>query len=187
MGHNEASRPAIRELYREVMLDLLPKRYPSIFRIVGDKFFNLATSSSHRISSALKDPTLMLRHLGENVEEDFYFMVPGSPEFVLEGFVSCFPQGLLPPAKVGMSVSEIHQPVPSYEGRLKKGVNRCFERMERGQTIGRPNVCAVLVEPESLEGSLINGSGLYNATMMSFTFLLMGLIQSKPMTVLPRS
>ena len=141
MGDNSSSCPAIRELYEQVMLDLLPKRYPTIFRISSDIFSNVVTGSRHCISSVLQDPRAMLRQLGENVEEDFYFMVPDAKrEFILEGFVVCFPQGLLPPSKVGTSVSEIHDPVPGYEGRLKKGVNQCFERMELGQSIDRLNV-----------------------------------------------
>ena len=141
-GSNEKASPAVRELYEEIMLDLLPRRYPTMFRIVGDTFHNLITGSAHRISKALKSPAAMLEHLGKNVEEDFYFMIPGADsEYVLEAFVSCFPQGLLPSAKVGMTTSQIHEPVPGYEGRLKKGVNRCFQRMERGQSIGRVNVC----------------------------------------------
>lgn len=141
VGTSEIANPAVRELYEEVMLDLLPKRFPTMFRIKGDVFYNLLTGSRHRISSALLDHTSMLRHLAENVEEDFHFMVPDAQdEFVLQGFVACFPQGFLPSAKVGMSVSEIHKPVPGYEGRLKKGVQRCFERMGRGQSVGRCNV-----------------------------------------------
>ena len=142
LGHSKIASPAVRELYEEVMLDLLPHRYPTMFRILGDRFFNLVTGSHHRISLALKCPSAMLRHLGENVEEDFYFMVPEpESEFVLQAFVSCFPQGLLPASKVGMTTSQIHEPVPGYEGRLKKGVNKCFQRMGRGESIGRVNVC----------------------------------------------
>ena len=141
LGTSEAANPAICELYEEIVLDLLPKRFPTIFRINGDMFHNIVTGARHRISSALRDHASMLRHLGENVEEDFYFMVPDAErEFVLQGFVACFPQGLLPSSKVGMSISEIHKPIPGYDGRLKKGVVRCFERMERGQSIGRLNV-----------------------------------------------
>ena len=144
-GSNEKANPAIRELYEEIMLDLLPGRYPTMFRVVGDTFQNLVTGSSHRISNTLKSPSTMLEHLGKNVEEDFYFMIPGndSDEYILEAFVSCFPQGLLPSAKVGMTTSQIHEPVPGYEGRLKKGVNRCFQRMERGESIGRVNVSLI--------------------------------------------
>lgn len=145
VGTSELANPAVRELYEEIMLDLLPKRFPAMFRIKGDMFHNLVSGVRHRISSALRDHASMLRHLAENVEEDFYFMVPDAQdEFVLRGFVACFPQGLLPSAKVGMSVSDIHKPIPGYEGRLKKGVNRCFERMERGQSVGRLNVGSTL-------------------------------------------
>ena len=143
VGTCEKANPAVRELYEEVILDLLPKRFPTMFRLTGDVFHNLVNGTQHCISSALLDHTSMLRHLAENVEEDFYFMVPDAQkEFVLQGFVACFPQGLLPSAKVGMSVSEIHKPIPGYEGRLKKGVNRCFERMDRGKSIARLNVCS---------------------------------------------
>lgn len=141
VGTSEKANPAVRELYEEVILDLLPKRYPTMFRITGDVFHNLVNGTQHRISSALLDHASMLRYLAQNVEEDFYLMVPDAQkEFVLQGFVACFPQGLLPSAKVGMSVSEIHKPVPGYEGRLRKGVNRCFERMEPGQSVARLNV-----------------------------------------------
>ena len=141
MGNSERSNPAIRELYEEILLDLLPKRYPTIYRITGDLFCNLVTGSRHHIPTALSDHRAMLRRLIENVEEDFWFMVPCEHgEFKLQGFAACFPQGLLPAAKVGMTVSEIHAPIPGYDGRLKKGVNRCFERMERGQSVARVNV-----------------------------------------------
>lgn len=140
LGTSKASYPAIRELYEEIILDLLPKRFPTIFRIKGDVFYNLVTGSQHSISTVLRDHTAMLYHLATNVEEDFWLMVPNERnEFILQGFVACFPQGLLPPAKVGMSVSEIHKPVPGYDGRLKKGVVRCFERMERGSSVARLN------------------------------------------------
>ena len=92
LGTSETANPAIRELYEEVMLDLLPKRFPTIFQIKGDVFYNLVNGTRHRISSALLDYTSMLRHLAENVEEDFYFMVPDAQdEFVLQGFIACFP------------------------------------------------------------------------------------------------
>ncbi|KAL6719244.1 hypothetical protein ACLMJK_003481 [Lecanora helva] len=140
MADMEVSHPAIRELYEEVILEVLPKRYPSMFKISRDTFSNVITGSRHCISATLQDPNAMLRQLGENVEEDFYLMIPNiEREFILGGCVACFPQGLHPANKVGLSVSRIHEPVPGYEGRLKKGVNRCFERLTPGQSIGRLN------------------------------------------------
>ena len=168
LGASKASYPAIRELYEEIILDLLPKRFPTIFRIKGDVFYNLVTGSHHIISTALTDYTAMLQHLATNVEEDFWLMVPNERnEFILLGFVACFPQGLLPSAKVGMSVSEIHEPVPGYDGRLKKGVVRCFERMERGSSVARLNV---RLPPSTRDiALLIYHSGPFNVTPQPYT------------------
>ena len=123
------------------MLDLLPKRFPKMFKVERGVFTNLTTGSQHCISEARSDPLTMLRHLGENVEEDFYLMCPNEDgEFILQSFVSCFPQGFVPSSRVRLSVEQIHGPVPGYDQRLKKGVNRCFQRMSRGQSFGRLNV-----------------------------------------------
>ena len=123
------------------MLDVLPKRFPQMFQTNGGVFKNLVTGHQHCISEARANSLTMLRHLSENVEEDFYLMCPNEEgEYVLRGFVACFPQGLLPSAKVGLTVSQIHAPVPGYETRLQKGVNRCFQRMARGESVGRLNV-----------------------------------------------
>jgi hypothetical protein len=73
--------------------------------------------------------------------EDFYLMCPDEEgDFCLHGFISCFPSGFLGPAKLGQSVREIHQPVPGYEERLGKSVDRYFKRMVPGQFVGRMNV-----------------------------------------------
>ena len=182
LGTSKLSDPAIRELYEEIILELLPKRYPTMFKRKGDMFYNAVTGSRHRISEALSDCPAMLRHVAENVEEDFWFMVPNEEgEFILQGFAACFPQGLLPMTKVGMSVSEIHAPIPGYEGRLKKGVNRCFERMERGQSVGRLNVCSSPTASRSESTDVT--SGQYNAITPNFTYHTMAPTPSKTQKV----
>ena len=190
LGNSEISNVAIRELYEEVMLGLLPKRFPTIFQIKGDVFQNLVTGTQHSISAALVDHSNMLRQLATNVEEDFWLMVPNEQnEFILQGFVACFPQGLLPAAKVGMSVSEIHKPIPGYEGRLKKGVVRCFERMARGQSIARLNVHMSYPTPFLMEiGNLTRThSGLFNATKTLSISPMKAPTRSKPPTAPPKT
>ena len=141
LGSSRFAHSAVRELYEEVMLNVLPQRYPSMFRIKYDVSTNVVTGLHHCVSEALEDPLTMLRHLAENVEEDFYLVyLNDEEEYVLIAFASCFPQGLLPPAKIGLTVSQIHEPLPDYEQRLKKGVNLCFRRMARGESVGRVNV-----------------------------------------------
>ena len=144
LGNNEISNLAMQKLYKEIILDLLPKRFTTMFGIDGDIFQNLAPGSRQSISAALTNHSAMLRHLATNVEEDFWFMVPNElNEFILQGFVARFSQGLLPSAKVGTSVSELHQPIPGYDGRLKRGVIRCFERIVRGQSVERTSTLPI--------------------------------------------
>ncbi|KAL9099892.1 MAG: hypothetical protein Q9163_004667 [Psora crenata] len=132
---------AIEELYTEIMVDYLPRRYPTIFKPKGDMVQNLVTGSTYPLSSMGLTPRMMLQILGTNVEEDFYFMCPdeNDGEFRLRGYVACFPGGFLSPARVGESVREIHQPVPGYEEKLGRSVDRYFARMKPGQFIGRMN------------------------------------------------
>jgi Protein of unknown function (DUF3445). len=87
------------------------------------------------------DHMTMLRNLSENVEEDFFFMCPdGEGQFRLQGYISCFANGFLTTAKLGMSLRDIHQPVPGYEQRLGNSGDRIFRRMEPNAFIGRMNV-----------------------------------------------
>ena len=141
IGTGPLVNPAIEELYTEIMIDYLPHRYPTIFKTVGETVHNLVTGNSYPLSTADLTPEQMLRLLGMNAEEDFYFMCRDEDgEFRLRGYIACFPGGFLSPARVGESVREIHQPVPGYEERLGRSVDRYFNRMKPGQFIGRMNV-----------------------------------------------
>lgn len=132
---------AIEELYTEIMVDYLPHRYPTIFKASGDIVHNVLTHSTYPLSTKGLTPEQMLQLLGLNVEEDFYFMLPDEKgDFRLQGYIACFPGGFLSPATRGKSVREIHQPVPGYEERLGRSVDRHFNRMVPGDFIGRMNV-----------------------------------------------
>ncbi|KAL8766976.1 MAG: hypothetical protein Q9209_006388 [Squamulea sp. 1 TL-2023] len=137
---NELARLAIRELYEQVMIHQLPKRFPTLFSIRRSVFTNHVTGSKYSVKVADLDERYMLEALAENVEEDFYFMCPDADgEYRLQAYSSCFPQGLHSSAKMGLSVREIHQPVPGYESRLGNGVDKHFRRMEPGVFVGRVN------------------------------------------------
>ena len=144
IGTGPIVNPAIEELYTEIMIDYLPKRYPTIFQQRGSTVYNALTQESYPLSTKDLSPERMLELMGCHVEEDFYFMCPDSDgEFRLRGYIGCFPGGFLSPARVGESVREIHQPVPGYEERLGRSVDRYFKRMIPGQFIGRMNVSSV--------------------------------------------
>ncbi|KAI4176392.1 MAG: hypothetical protein LQ343_001131 [Gyalolechia ehrenbergii] len=111
-----------------------------MFSTEGGIFTNHTTGSRYSVKFPLLDDTYMLNTLAENVEEDFYFMCPDRDgEHRLEAFSSCFPQGILSPSKMGLSIREIHHPVPGYESKLGNGVDRHLRRMKPGVFVGRLN------------------------------------------------
>lgn len=142
IGTGELVNAAIRELYEEVMIDYLPKRFPTMFVQKPGEMLNLATNKTFPTDTASLSPERMLELMGTNVEEDFYFMCPDEKDdqYRLRGYIACFPGGFLSPARVGESVREIHRPVPGYDQKLGLSVDRYFARMEPRQFIGRMNV-----------------------------------------------
>ncbi|KAI0871703.1 hypothetical protein GGS24DRAFT_492025 [Hypoxylon argillaceum] len=140
IGTGEKVNPAIQELYEEIMVKYLPARYPTMFQARGNIVENLATGTTYPLTTTGVTHAQMLAYMGENVEEDFYFMCPDPDgQYRLQGYIACFPGGFLSPARVGESVREIHQPVPGYERKLGLSVDRYFTRMEPGDFIGRMN------------------------------------------------
>jgi hypothetical protein len=142
IGVNEISTPAILELFKEVMIEHVPKHFPSMFRLDGDILTNLTTQQTFDVERASKDPALALRTLCRNVEEDFYLMCPdGQGDWRLQGYISCFPGGFDGPSRMGMSFRDIHLPVPHYEERIANGVDKFVRRMKvDGQLVQRFNV-----------------------------------------------
>lgn len=141
IGTSDIVNPAIAELYEAIMINHLPNRFPTMFRIEGTRLLNLVTGRSHSIKMQELSHAEMLQNLGESVEEDFYIMCPDEEgEIRLQGYIACFPGGFLSRAKVGMSMREIHQPVPGYAERIGKGADRHLQRLEPGNYIERMNV-----------------------------------------------
>ncbi|KAI1761211.1 hypothetical protein GGR53DRAFT_525337 [Hypoxylon sp. FL1150] len=140
IGTGEKVDPAIEELYEEVMIRYLPARFPTMFKARGKTVENLATGTTYPLTTAGLTHAEMLAYMGENVEEDFYFMCPDHDnQYRLQGYIACFPGGFLSPARVGESVREIHKPVPGYDRKLGLSVDRYFGRMQPGDFIGRMN------------------------------------------------
>ncbi|KAI1392349.1 uncharacterized protein F4822DRAFT_126330 [Hypoxylon trugodes] len=140
IGTGPKVNAAIAELYEEIMIKYLPVRFPTIFKRYKELVKNLATGTAYPLTTSGLTPDQMLAYMGENVEEDFYFMCLDSDgQYRLQGYIACFPGGFLSPARVGESVREIHQPVPGYESKLGLSVDRYFSRMRPGDFIGRMN------------------------------------------------
>ena len=145
IGSGPQVNPAIEEIYEDLMVHFLPHRFPTMFQINGKMFHNKITGKRYSTDLSTLDHTTMLRNLGENVEEDFYFMCPDEEdEPRLEGWIACFPGGFLTTSRKGMSMRDIHHPVPGYDQRIGKGADRALARLKGGDMIERFNVSATI-------------------------------------------
>lgn len=130
-----------QELYAYLLAEYLPTRYPSVFSLEDDG----ATLRNHVTGCVCPtappaDVELLLRTLGETVEDDIFVLVrtPGG-EHRMVAFVCCHPAGFDPAAKLGMVLAEIHGPVPSYE-KIGPSMERFFAKLQVGEVVKRLNV-----------------------------------------------
>lgn len=102
---------------------------------------NLITSETLTLSPP-SEPLEALRALGAHLNDDFLFMLPSSDgeEYRLRGFVTCFPSGFNTRKKLGMSLRQIHTPVPGYKQKIGLSMDRFSERLEVGKFVQRANV-----------------------------------------------
>jgi len=144
----------VRQLYRFMVDYYLPTRFPQMFQKVSHA--SESTEQSHLVNRVTGDriplepftnAEFLLETLGGQIEEDFLILQPdkSSGEFMLGAYMACFPNGFDWEKKLGKSMSEIHVPVPDYETKLKKSMNRYLSRIEPGQTVKRHNVSTQLL------------------------------------------
>lgn len=161
---NEHSKEAVIELFTEVIIRHVPHRFPTMFKLEGNIFKNLITGKEYDTENGLQDAELALRILSENVEEDFYFMVPdGKGEWRFQGYIACFPGGFFSPQRIGESFREIHQPVPGYNERIANGVDKFVQRMKAGELIQRFNASSQFPPSLHISHSANQNSGVSNA------------------------
>jgi hypothetical protein len=144
-----AISPSITEFYTWLFTTYLPTCYPTMFTLHPSASHatleNLVTSEFIPLippSSSLE----ALRTIGSHIDHDFLFMLPSAKDeggYILEGFVVCFPSGFDTSKKAGMTLRDIHGPVPRYKEKLALSMDRFFERLEVGKVVKRANVCSL--------------------------------------------
>ncbi|KAI2680770.1 hypothetical protein CBS147317_718 [Penicillium roqueforti] len=142
-------RPAISELYNYVLGIYLPTRYPSMFRLtVGSSLFhNLVTGATWPTTLSPTTPTIQaLEILTQTVDEDFLILLPElfpeneeQPKSVLQAYAICFPAGFNMSEKLGQRLADIHVPVPGYQEKIGRSMDRFFARIEVGRFVKRAN------------------------------------------------
>ncbi|KAK4964484.1 hypothetical protein LTR28_003696 [Elasticomyces elasticus] len=146
---------AVLELYAWIMGVYLPKRFPTMYKIVtpetrppsdednGTVLRNLVTQEDISLSGIRAIEAL--RILGAHVDTDFLLLLPsqsdpsGAPTYHLEAFITCFPSGFSTRKKLGQSLAGIHAPVPGYAAKLEKSMDRFFANLPVGKVVKRAN------------------------------------------------
>lgn len=135
-GVVEGGEKPTRELYSYIINDVL-ENYPTVFTRRDGRVHNSITGRSVPFA-ATGDPTTLLKYLAETVEEDLFILVREGDTHRCVAFECCFPSGFDPASKLGLGLSGIHAPVPSYD-RIGPSMERFFTRMEAGKPHCRVN------------------------------------------------
>lgn len=110
----------------------------------------------------LTSPKRALEILYKTVDEDFLILLPeevdnsespstssteGSEtissemktKYRLVAYETCYPAGFNPRQKIGHLLADIHEPVPGYQDKLEKSMDRYFANVEVGKYVKRAN------------------------------------------------
>jgi hypothetical protein len=131
----------------DLMLDHLPVYWPDHYS-KSDKAINLKVRSGFKESELAIESTLSRLHpldfAARLVQEDLVIMLPPDPDkgktgwWLAAGSVA-FPSRWNLKEKFGKPMSEIHSPVPFYDTRLEKSVNKFFNSMPPERIFSRRN------------------------------------------------
>lgn len=126
----------------EMTLQFLVARYPQYFFLTHTTTTNLASAPDLFINKILgrefrireMDPLIVIL---ENVPEDFALTMQDT-DTGLYGFragVICSSLGWNLGTKLGMTLAEIHAPVPDYKEKLKPSMDRCVTLYQQSSSI----------------------------------------------------
>ena len=105
------------------MLDHLRRHRPDLIEVDGDRVRAVASGEGHD-RTAFADRPLDLA--GRLVQEDLCLMAPSSGTYRLIAASLCFPSRWRLADKLGQPMMAIHQPVPGFNDKLARPVDRFF-------------------------------------------------------------
>ncbi|KAJ4305151.1 hypothetical protein N0V90_000682 [Kalmusia sp. IMI 367209] len=143
LAHRPAVHPSVVEFYSWMTLTYLPRRFPTVYTQTPTGLLNTVTQ--HILPLYPSDAEQALELLGSNVDCDFLFLLPIEEEgkdqgkYRLEGFITCFPSGFNTREKLGLSLADIHTPLPGYASKLQLSMDRFFAALPVGRIVKRHN------------------------------------------------
>ncbi len=128
------------QLAQQEVLDLIINYmnafHSELVRIDGDKIFIDAIKRSYSTKEFAEMP---LNLAGRLVQEDLCLMAPGDTGYTLEAASLCFPSRWRLIDKIGKRMVDIHSPVPDYENKLARPVDRFFDKLDINKPVWRVN------------------------------------------------
>lgn len=143
IGQQPCSETAINEFYTWMVEVYLPQRFPDMYTLKRHEkepcLVNLTTSESIPLTPF--STRLALQTLGAHNDTDFLFLMPcrETGKYHLEAFVTTFPSGFSTMEKLGLPLAAIHKPVPGYEAKLARSMDRFFANIPVGKIVKRAN------------------------------------------------
>jgi dimethylamine monooxygenase subunit A len=127
------SVPAQHELFALVQ-GHLAEHFPALWQRVGAALINRDTGE--RFPGAPAEPPATL---GRMVQEDFCLLQASPAGYRLTGAVLCFPAHWRLADKLGRPLDVIHAPVPDFDVRLARPVDRFFASLQAPRPVWRVN------------------------------------------------
>ncbi len=120
----------------EVLVSLLPRRYPDWFTQDGNTLHNHLTGETWNLAAPLHDP---LELAGRLVQEDLCIIDVSGPAPVLAAAILCAPSRWRLGEKIGRPLAAVHEHVPLYADRLSGAVDRFMGALRAGKMAERLN------------------------------------------------
>ncbi|MDG2286886.1 MAG: DUF3445 domain-containing protein [Alphaproteobacteria bacterium] len=138
-GDVVAARAGSEHAQQEVLsllVDHMARRHPEFIRSDGDTVTVVPTGAAYRLGDW---SDLAIDLAGRLAQEDFCLMAPGDRGYTLEAASLCFPSRWRLAEKMGHPMAVIHDPVPGFEDKLARPVDRFFDHLHVDRPVWRVN------------------------------------------------
>lgn len=120
----------------DVLAEHLPRHHPETFRRDGNRLLIRPLDEWVDLASDDRPP---LETAGRLVQEDFCLMQPVDDAYHLTAAAVCFPTRWNMRAKMGKKLAGLHGPVPGFNDKLERPVDRFFEMIKADKPVQRLN------------------------------------------------
>ena len=144
---SEAMAPAAELL--DMLAAHLCQHHAAIFRRIGDRLQVAATGEAWELPPPRLHP---LDLAGRLVQEDFCLLSASDGTYRLIGATLCSPARWRLADKIGRPLAAIHAPVPGYDDKLERPVDRFFALLKSDKPVWRLN-WGIFDDPASFQPS----------------------------------